>query len=70
MQGCESSSFQLISLFFENFLVLQNFNFFFYFQPIFGIFTQFHSVFPCFLLVASHTSGVMNDPQKPPKIQN
>ena len=30
--------------------------FFFYFQPIFGIFTQFHAVFPHFWSVASHTS--------------
>ena len=54
-QGCESSSFQLISLSLKIFLC-QNFSFFFYFQPIFGIFTQFHLVFPCLLSVAFHTS--------------
>ena len=47
--GCESSSFQLLFL-------CQNFPFFSYFQPIFGILTQFHTVFPRFLSEASHTS--------------
>ena len=54
IQGCESSSFQLISSFLEIFLC-QNFTFFFYFQPIFGIFIQFQVVFPRFLSVTSHT---------------
>ena len=54
-QGCESSS-SADFLIFEHFL-LQNFNFFLYFQPIFAIFTQFHTVFPHFLSVASHTPG-------------
>ena len=53
-QGCESSSFQLISSFLKNFMC-QNFSFFFYFHPIFGIFTRFQAVFPRFLFVASHT---------------
>ena len=54
--GCESSSFQLISLFLTIFLC-QNYSFFFYIQPIFDIFTQFHTVFLVFLSVASHTFG-------------
>ena len=53
-QGCESSSFQMISSFLKKFLC-QNFSFFFDFQPSFGCFTQFHTVFPQFLSVASHT---------------
>ena len=44
IQGWETSSFQLISLFLTIFLC-QNFSLFFYFQPIFGIFTQVHTVF-------------------------
>ena len=55
IQGCESSSFQLISSFLKIFLC-QNSSFFFYFQPIFGIFPRFHAVFPRFLPVALHTS--------------
>ena len=51
--GCESSSFQLISSFLT-ICLSQNFSFF-YFQPIFDIFTKFHTVFPCFLSVCSHT---------------
>ena len=58
-QGCECSSFWLITSFLKIFLC-QIFSFFFYFQPISGIFTQFHTVFPpfFFLSVASHTSGL------------
>ena len=59
-QGCESPSFELISSFLKMFLC-QNFSFFFYFEPIFGIFTQFHAVFPCFLSVVSHTSAKVFD---------
>ena len=55
IHGCESFSFQQISSILKIFLC-QSFSFFFNFQPIFGIFTQFHAVFPCFLSVASHTS--------------
>ena len=39
--GVCSSSFQLISSF-SKFFLCQNFSFFFYFQPIFVIFTRFH----------------------------
>ena len=46
-------------LFWAGFLC-QNCSFFFYFQPIFGIFTQFHAVSPLFLSVASHTSALSN----------
>ena len=56
VQGCESSSFQLISSFLKIFWC-QNFSLIFYFQPFFGILPWFHAVFPCFLPVASHTSG-------------
>ena len=52
-QGCESSSFQLISSFLKIFLC-QNFRFFFYFQPICGILPNF-MLFPFFVCVASHT---------------
>ena len=58
-QGCESSSFQLISLFLKIFLC-QNFSLFYYFQPIFGIFAQFHTVFSSFLYVVSHTSALFS----------
>ena len=51
--------FQLISSFLKIFLC-QNFSFFFYFQPIFGILPWFHSVFPRFLHVASHTPDWIN----------
>ena len=49
----------LFSWFISSFLKIflcQNFSFFFYFKPIFGILPLFHGVFPCFLHVASHTS--------------
>ena len=49
MQGCESSSVQLISLFLKIFLC-QNFCFFIYFQPVFSIFTQFMLFFLVFCL--------------------
>ena len=49
LQGCESSSFQLNSSYLEVFLC-QNFSFCLYFQPVFGIFTQFHDVFPHFFV--------------------
>ena len=45
-QGCESSSFQLISSFLKIFLC-QNFSFFFYFQPIFW---HFYPISRCFSL--------------------
>ena len=48
-QGCESSSFQLISSFLKIFLC-QNFSFFFYFQPIFGILPNFRLFFPFFFV--------------------
>ena len=44
IRGVRVSSFQLISLFLNIFLC-QNFSFFVSFQPIFGSFTQFHTVF-------------------------
>ena len=67
MQGCESSSFELIFSFLKIFLC-QNFSFFFYFQPIFGILPGFHSVFPRFLhflfifIVQYYISRYSSDP--------
>ena len=53
IQGCESSSFQLISSVLKIFLC-QNFSFIFYFQPIFGILPWFHGVFLTFACGLSH----------------
>ena len=48
LQGYKSSFFSADFLFLK-IILCQNFSFFFYFQPIFGILPCFHSVFPwCF----------------------
>ena len=58
-QGCEGSSFPLISLFVKNYFEHSLFSsVFFYFQPSFAIFTQFHAVFPCFSSVVPHTPDI------------
>ena len=48
-QGCESSPFQLISLFLK-ILLCQNFSFFFHFQPIFWHFYPISCCFSLFLV--------------------
>ena len=60
LQGCESSSFLLISSFLKIFFC-QNFSFFLLFS---AYFCHCYPIFPCLSFVASHTPGIITDFKK------